>query len=333
MNLRDLGEFNMIQRIAPLFAREDAGTLGIGDDCAILPWGEGRSLLATTDMLIEGSHFLIERISPEDLGHKALAVNLSDIAAMGGKPLAAFLSVGLPSTTTVEWIDRFFAGLAEQSRAAACPLLGGDTTKSPGGVVINITVLGTIETALIKTRAGAKPGDVLAVTGNLGDSGGGLKLLLATSALDTAAERSLMQAHHRPVPHMAEGQWLAERTAVHAMMDVSDGLGSDVRRIMEQSKVGAEIQLDGLPVSPALQEVARQYQWDAASLAVGAGEDYCLLCAVDAPAFPETSRAFEADFGRPLFPVGRIIAGHDLVFRVAGEIAAPGIRGFDHFKT
>ncbi|HMO51638.1 MAG TPA: thiamine-phosphate kinase [Kiritimatiellia bacterium] len=332
MNIDELGEFGLIKRIAPWFPAPPDCHQGIGDDCAVLPGRDDRLLLVTTDLLVENSHFLRDRIPPEDLGYKALAVNVSDIAAMGGTPTSAFLSLGLPAGMNVAWLDRFFEGLRMMSAEVSCPLLGGDTTKSASGIIINIAVLGEVEHDRIRYRSAARPGDVIAVTGSLGDSGAGLRLLLENKPVDDVAVRALIDAHHHPRPHVAEGRWLGAQTGVHAMMDVSDGIDSDVRRIMERSGVGAAIQLEALPVTEHFTAVCQRYAWPAAEIAATAGEDYCLLCTMDAAAFPAVAKEFQQRFHRPLAPIGVIEAGSEFHYQLNGRPAQLRRRGFDHFK-
>ncbi len=330
--LSDIGEFGLIGRIAARFSGKlPAGTIGIGDDCAVLPWRAGFRLLVTTDLLVEDIHFLKARIPARDLGYKSLAVNLSDIAAMGGRPIAAFLSLGLPSDIPIAWLDAFFAGLRSLSRAAGVPLLGGDTTGTPGPVVVNLAVLGTAPPSRIKLRSGARRGDVVCVTGKLGDSGGGLRVLLEERPLGRD-EAALVRKHHRPRPHLAEGEWLGRRAAVTAMMDVSDGIASDIRRIMERSGCGAEIDLDRLPASAALRRSAVRYGWNLAEIEAAGGEDYCLLATVRPGDFARLAADFRRAFRRPLSAIGRIApASAGLTWTRSGRPSRLAGRGFDHF--
>ncbi|MBN1939617.1 MAG: thiamine-phosphate kinase, partial [Candidatus Aminicenantes bacterium] len=178
--LADLGEFGFIARLAGPFLRGmPAGVQGIGDDCAVLPWTEDKRMLVTTDMLVEDRHFVLKSAKPFDLGYKSLAVNLSDIAAMGGRPTWALLSIGVPMGLSVLWIDDFLKGWRTASKPWNVRLVGGDTTRSPGGLVINVVVIGEVPAGRVKLRSAARVGDVIAVTGTLGDSGGGLKIILA----------------------------------------------------------------------------------------------------------------------------------------------------------
>ena len=333
MKIGELGEFNMIRRILPRFPAPSGAIKGIGDDCAVLPGAPGRVQLVTTDLLVERVHFLLDRITPEELGHKALAVNASDIAAMGGQPTAAFLSIGLPPTIEVEWIDRLFAGIEALSRQIRCPLLGGDTTRSMTDMVINFAVLGDAAENEIKLRSTARPGDVVAVTGFLGDSGAGLRLLLERHRTDRPDCDYLVRAHHAPMPHLAEGGWLARRMGVHAMMDVSDGIDSDIHRIMEQSGVGAGIELEQLPLSAPMRNVCHAHGWDALELAATGGEDYCLLCTVEGAAYEAVSLDFVRTFGKPLHAIGTIRSEPGLRYTRGGRPARLAGHGFDHFAS
>lgn len=332
MKLSDIGEFGFIRRFSPAFLKGlPPGVTGIGDDCAVLPWTKGRLLLVTTDLLVEDVHFLKARIGARDLGYKSLAVNLSDIAAMGGRPLSAFLSIGLPRDMDVPWLDDFFCGFASLARSAQVRLLGGDTTGSPGPLVINVGLLGQARPDLVRYRSGAEEGDQVCVTGFLGDSGAGLRVLLEDRPLGRD-ERHLVRCHNRPRAHLAEGAWLAAHAGVTAMMDVSDGIDSDVRRIMERSRCGAAVDLENLPLSAPLERTANQYGWDAIELAAAGGEDYCLLATIRPDRFALISAAFRRRFRRPLFKIGTITrpkAG--LTYELNGRPAVLRWRGFDHF--
>jgi thiamine-monophosphate kinase len=335
VKVTEIGEFGLIRRFSPPFLAPLAvGELGIGDDCAVLPQADGSALLVTTDMLVEDVHFLRRAIPPADLGWKSLAVNLSDIAAMGGSPHAAFLSLALPRDVEVTWVDGFFAGLKELADATGTELLGGDTTSSPERVVVNIAVLGSARPELIKLRSGARPGDAVCVTGQLGASGGGLELVLAGRGAADNDEAELLRAHNRPRPHLAEGAWLAARVEVRAMMDVSDGIDSDLRRIGERSGCGALVDLARLPVSPALSRVGARRGWDLDRLAAAAGEDNCMLLSVD----PTGVQALVADFakalGRPLAVIGTITDEPEAVrYERAGRAATLRGHGFEHFAA
>ena len=239
-------EFELIARIGQLFAGVPRnGFEEPGDDCTVLGIGGGESLLFTADLLTEGIHFLRNTTPPYELGRKALAVNLSDVAAMGGRSVATLLSVALPPDVSDEWTEAFLRGYRDLSAEEGVMLAGGDTTSSRHDITVNVTVVGRTADHCIKRRSDARAGDAIVVAGVLGASGAGLRDLLAGN-LDTPNAR----IHNAPVAQTAEGLWLGERTEVHAMTDLSDGLASDLRHIAEQSHVGATVDLERIPIAP-----------------------------------------------------------------------------------
>ncbi|MCX8160728.1 MAG: thiamine-phosphate kinase [Candidatus Saccharicenans sp.] len=336
MRIEDLGEFGFIARFSANFLKKlPAGVLGIGDDCAVLPWKGSKKLLVTTDLLIDGVHFLGEKISPLDLGYKSLAVNLSDIAAMGGRPRWAFLSIAIPPETEIAWLDEFFRGWRQLAARTGVRLLGGDTTKSPKGLVINVAILGEAEGRHLKYRSSARPGDIVAVTGKLGEAEGGLRLILRNiSNKNLRLEgRYLIRRHYRPRPHLEEGQFLAGQPEVRAMMDVSDGIDSDLRRIMERSGCGVRVFLEQLPVSNQLRKCGHEFGWDLDEVAAAGGEDYCLLLTVEARKFPALAEKFYRRFGRPLPAIGQITGEkNQLRYFRNGQPVVLSKSGYDHFK-
>jgi thiamine-monophosphate kinase len=282
-------------------------------------------------MLVEDIHFLRAKIPARDLGYKSLSVSLSDIAAMGGRPESAFLSLALPAEIRVEWLDAFFRGLKDLAAAERVRLLGGDTTKSPDLIIINIAVIGRADRERIKFRSGAKPGDLICVTGELGDSGGGLRLLLKDGPVDKD-ERYLVRKHNRPRPHLEEGAWLAGQDGITAMMDVSDGIDSDLRRIMERSRCGVVVDLERLPVSAPLRRTAEKRGWNVHEAAAAGGEDYCLLAAVRAERIKKIETGFRKRFCRSLAVIGRVTERTTGLRYFAGRLPIKlGRRGFDHF--
>lgn len=332
MKLKEIGEFGLIDRISPQFLRNlPAQMVGIGDDCAVIPFNKEESLLITTDMLIEDSHFLRDKIPPEDLGYKSLAVNLSDIAAMGGIPSDAFLSIGIPAEIEVEWLDLFFKGLGDLAKKSGTHLLGGDTTKSPRYLIINIVVVGKMPTDKIKYRSDAMPGDDVFLTGFIGSSGTGLKLLLEEKPVNKSGN-TLINIHNRPRPHLAEGKWLAEKESVNAMIDVSDGIDSDLRRIMDKSHCGIDIDLKSLPVSDDMVSVCKQYGWNTHEIAAAAGEDYCLLCTINNQDSKHIMKEYRLEFGIDLYHIGKITENvSELNYFVDHKPVSPKEHGFDHF--
>ncbi len=330
--LGEIGEFGLIDRLDRAFPAPP-GVVGIGDDCAVLPGPGGVARLVTTDMLVEDIHFLRDRIPPGDLGYKSLAVNLSDIAAMGGTPAEAYLSLALPRDTELAWLDAFFDGMLELAGAQSVSLLGGDTTRSPGPIIVNVVVIGEVLEASVRRRSSGRPGDLLCVTGLLGESAAGLRALLDRPDPDPDPDlEALVRCHHRPRPHLAEGRWLARQPGVRAMMDVSDGIDSDIRRILERSRCGAVVELDHLPLSDRLRRVCARRGWDPVESACTGGEDYCLLVSVAPDAWPQVRVGFEQAFGRPLHAIGMLDqdAGR-LRYLSKGKPVSLRAGGYDHF--
>ena len=331
------GEFGFIDFIKEHFTTPGgiampAGVKGIGDDCAVIPINkEGHpdhgfkcdeEMLFSTDLLMEGVHFLREESSPEDVGWKAAAVNLSDIAAMGGSPVATCLSIALPKDAQGEWAERFIAGYAQISKLYNVPLLGGDTTSSLRDIAINVGVMGKCPSGKALCRDGARAGDIVFVTGCLGDSAGGLQVIL--KGVERGNEESiLVDRHKRPIPRVCEGKTLRETGLIGAMMDISDGIASDLRHILKASGVGAEVDLAKLPISQELAQVCKKYGWSTYELATGGGEDFELLFTA-----PEEV-ADMLDF--PIYPIGRIVAGSGLKWMHNEKEADFDTIGFKHF--
>lgn len=316
MDLRKLGEFGLIEDIKQGI-EVPQGYLGIGDDCAVMPQKSGMETLVSTDMLIEGTHFLMDDISAYPLGWKSAAVNISDIAAMGGRCAGSFLSFALPKGLGKEWTDEFFRGYKEISSLYGCPLLGGDTTSSPDRLCISVTVTGEAPAGKSVKRSNAAIGDLICVTGNLGDSGCGLKIILEGSGRDADAE-ILIARHYLPMPRVKEGMEIAAAGA-SAMMDISDGIGSDLRHIIEASGVGAEIDTSMIPLSNELKSKCAEYGWDPLELAISGGEDYELLFTIS------EENAKKIDFNH--FVIGKIISGNKIIWRGSER----DYMGFRHF--
>ncbi len=339
MRISQLGERGLIRRIRNAAGSGAPGVaVGIGDDCAVLVLPDSARLLATTDLLLEDIHFRRRYAEPADVGWKAMAVNLSDIAAMGGTPRFALVALACPDGTEVEAIDAFYEGM----RLAAAPhgvvIVGGDTSASPDGWIVNVTLLGELAGAP-RLRSGARAGDLIAVTGTLGNSAAGLALLEATTSgmfrdtLDTGIRDTVSRAHLRPLARVPEGRWLGASPAVRAMIDLSDGLAADLRHVTSESRVGARVQLDRVPITPAVRSVAAALGRDPIQLAVTGGEDYELLLTVDPAAVPELAAGLQAATGTPLTVVGEVVeaeAGVQCV-NARGEPVSLG-EGFEHFS-
>lgn len=340
VSLGGLGERGLIRRIRKSAAANETAPgveVGIGDDTAVLAVPPGHKLLATTDLLIEDVHFRRMSAAPSDIGWKALAVNLSDIAAMGGIPRWALVALAAPADTAVEEVDAFFAGVAEAAAPHGVTVVGGDTSAAPGGWTVNITLLG-IHPGAPRLRSHARAGDAVAVTGSLGASAAGLHAL--ELGLDRARDAGLVgarlaeitQAHLRPRARVAEGRWLGQAPGVHAMMDCSDGLATDLGHICRESGVGARVRLERIPVAAAAREAARALGGDAREWAVSGGEDYELLLTCD-PAAADDLIAGLAEVTRtPLTVIGRIEGATGEIVFVDADGAPVTMRGgFEHF--
>lgn len=386
----NFSEFSLIDKIKSGFSElvKGGGVVGIGDDCAIIPQNSGKDTLVSADLLVEGVHFILPDvqeaasdistdnepgsihkgssinkvaqnsrvggISAYELGWKSAAVNISDIAGMGGKPVATFLSIAVPERirtmsvrrfqvpetcvdfckgnqevsnsnedeTYVPWLEEFFRGYKAISSKFGVALLGGDTTSSLDKLCINVTVLGECGHGKAVRRSAARAGDLICATGNLGDSAAGLKLLLCSNALNTSpnnvqcvnaisnafhysdCEQYLLNKHFMPQPRVEEGLALAATEGIGAMMDISDGIASDLEHILDESnqscatcdsqlnvdkcsegrKLAAVVDINKLPMSDYMKQACEENGWDPVELAVGGGEDYELLftCRPDA---------------------------------------------------
>lgn len=244
--------------------------VGIGDDCAVLG-GDQTGLVVTTDLLVQGSHFDLELMSPADVGHRSMAANLSDLAAMGARPAYGFLSLGMPARPTAAFVSELVGSMVAQGRAHGLKLAGGDTVKAPQ-VVINLCLLGAMGNLAPVLRSGGRLGDAVCVTGLLGGSGAGLAWLQAGRDPAEAAAAEAVAAHCRPTPRVAAGRALAESGRVHAMMDLSDGLAADLPRLARASGLGAAVEAEAVPISPAALAVAPALGGDALGWALGAAK-------------------------------------------------------------
>jgi thiamine-monophosphate kinase len=309
-------EFGFIDMLRESFAGiGDEGIVGIGDDCAVIPTSGESSLVVSTDMLVEGVHFLLDATSARELGAKSLAVNLSDIAAMGAVPIASFLSIALPKGCRDSWLEEFAEGYRDISNRYNVRLAGGDTTASNSGVTINVGVIGKAANTHLKYRGGARVGDVIVVNGMLGESAAGLADILSGN-LDTPSA----VIHRNPTPQVDEGAWLGGRREVHSMIDISDGVASDLRHILRASGVGATLDVATVPT---------RYPLD---VALGGGEDYKLLFTVGSDEFDTLQEDYRARFGTSLFPLGVITAGDgEIAWTKNGVPVDMNITGFTHF--
>lgn len=335
ITIKELGEFGFIQSITPgaLFSSQKL-IKGIGDDCAVIGPYEDKLFLLTCDILTEGVHFILEKTTPEFLGEKAVAVNLSDISAMGGTPRHILISVAAPGDTPVDTLQRLYKGIYDMCKQYRVNVLGGDTSGNRAGLVINITVIGEAPEGEVLYRSGARPGDSLFVTGNLGDSRAGLKLITGEIHATGSEAEALKAAHLRPRPLVEAGRLIARSGLASSMIDLSDGLLSDLGHICEASRVGARLFMSALPISPELMSVARTAGVDHHEMALSGGEDYELLITVPGKNTSAFQDMFEKEGHSKVYIIGEVVAGEGItIVREDGgeEKAEPG--GFKHFMS
>jgi thiamine-monophosphate kinase len=317
-----LGEFDLIGKYFTRPVQRVA--LGVGDDCALLQPAPGLQLAVSSDMLVEGRHFL-STVAPERLGHKALAVNLSDLAACGARPLAFTLALSMPRVDE-RFLDGFSRGLFALADAHGCELAGGDTTQGP--LTICITVFGEVPPGQALLRSGARAGDDVYVSGTVGDARLALEAFRGAVALGGDHFEQARVAMEQPQPRVALG--VALRGLASSAIDVSDGLLGDLRHILQRSKVGATLEVDRLPRSAVLaaQPLALQRECTLAG-----GDDYELVFTA-APAQAEAVQAAARQAATPVTRIGRIEAGSALVLVDAhGQAVADHFGSFDHFKS
>jgi thiamine-monophosphate kinase len=332
MNLHQIGEFGLIRRIQKKFPSPVSSVpLGIGDDAAAILPSPQKYLLLTTDSLLEQTHFDLSFSNFLQIGYKAVAVNISDIAAMGGTPRFFMVSLGLTERQTVHEVDQLYRGIRKGSREAGIYLIGGNTTSSKGAFFISLTVLGEVSKNEMVTRRGAKVGDSLYVTGTLGDAAAGLELL--QKGYNTKSFRRLVQRYQIPQARWKEGRLLAGHAIPSAMIDLSDGLTSDMGHLAEESGVGIELDLSRIPVSAPLKQYSLQIGGDPLKYALHGGEDYELLFSVPEKKIGKLQKLLQKGLIRAE-RIG-IITGRKrgLVARSeSGEVQRIYPGGYNHFK-
>ncbi len=328
-----LSETALITALAREFGPAPSGVvLGIGDDCAALAVNGADYLLWTVDSLVEGVHFDLAYTTLAQLGWKSLTVNLSDIAAMGGDPGPALLSLGWPPARDRGGALAFAAGLAEAAREYGVAVIGGDTVSSPGGLIITVTLMGRVPARQMLRRAGAGIGDLVFVTGPIGEAAAGLEILRRGLDLPPDLKVPLTEAHLRPRPLLRAGRLLAQEGLATALIDTSDGVATDLYHICQASGVGARLAAGAVPVSPRVQAAAPLLGRDPMELALTGGEDYLLLFTATPEMAGRLPQAFaRAGLAAPL-PLGRIVAGDRVWLSTpAGEVDISG-QGYDHFR-
>jgi thiamine-monophosphate kinase len=331
-----IGEFGLIdriQRILPKVDHKDV-VIGIGDDTAVIRIDKNRTLLITCDIQVEDQHFRLNNISPYQLGRRAIAVNLSDIAAMGGKPTFALASLGFPKSFPLSGFDDLFRGMRDQLSAFSAHILGGNLSNTESKLIIDITLMGEVISNKFLTRSGAREGDRIFVTGNPGASGAGFYVLEKFGTAYPAEFEHLVQSHLQPIPRIETGQRLAQSGFATAMIDVSDGIASDLNHICTISGVGAEIYQDRIPFPDEIHQVSSFSGKSALYLALHSGEDYELLFTMK-PDTPEAIiQSISKETSIAITEIGKILtkySGYDLITLAQQRIPIQP-KGWDHFS-
>jgi thiamine-monophosphate kinase len=313
-----LSEKELIRQIRGSARAGKSVVTGIGDDCAVLRVPPGHELLVTTDFTIENVHFRRDWHRPELVGRRCLTRGLSDIAAMGGEPLAAFLSLAVASDVPQKWVNRFLKGLLDLAEEFKVPLAGGDTAQAAGGIQADIVVVGSVPKGKAVLRSGAKAGDQIYVTGELGGSAAALARLAESKPVGAAYSR-----HFRPLARVEVGQWLRRRGVPSAMIDLSDGLSTDLEHICEESHVGAEIEAEAIPrarFGPGKKRVALE-------LALHGGDDYELL-------FTSAATVPSVVAGVRVTRIGRATKSASMrLMEKDGKARPLKLGGWEHFKS
>jgi len=328
MKVGELGEFGLIELIADTVGKASRRDLilGIGDDTAA--WHtDGSVQLGTTDILIQNVHFTLDIATWRELGWKALAVNISDIAAMGGMPSFAMVSLGLPPETDVDNVVELYRGMKEIASKFDVDIVGGNISRAPV-VIIDVSLIGKASSGALLTRSAAAPGDQIAVTGYLGLSAAGLQMLKSGRKLNSKTTAFFREAHLRPRPRVAEGQILVQH-GVRAAIDLSDGLLSDLTHICKASRVGAKVWIDKLPIHALLKSA---FQKESLRLALSGGEDYELLFT----ARSEVIAKLKDVMSSPVMVIGEIVSdapGQITLLDEQGKAVKWDEGGWDHFKS
>ncbi len=334
--IKALGEFGLIHRLSSRLKFHAPDTiLGIGDDCAVYPVTSGTNEVITTDALVEDVHFKLSATTPEALGRKALSVNLSDIAAMGATPQRAMVTIGVSKKISASFLDRLYGGFDSICNQFKVELVGGDTVSSPKCFFINVSVIGKINPKRVFTRHGARRGDLIFVTGTLGDSSLGMKLLHRKKRRASSKDYEFLIARHlNPTPRIQEASILARsKIDITAMIDISDGLVQDLYHICKASNVGARIQEDRLPQSAAFSRACNRNQIDPFPFLLNGGEDYELLFTLP----PDGVRNLKRQFSKAnvlITQIGEIALKPKKVFLEKSDGRSkflPDSEGFNHF--
>lgn len=331
MRLSEAGEFGLIHRIQKIVQRERPDLVqAIGDDTAIVQAAPGREQLLTTDALVEGVHFDLDYTPMETLGWKALAINISDIAAMGGRPLYALVTLALSKDWSVGDIEILYHGMSRCGDQFGCAIVGGDTVHSPHSTCISVTVIGDVPVGKSVRRNGAQAGDLICVTGELGGSLTGLEVLM--SGENKAEYKKSTQHFLTPIPRLNEAQAIVKEFSPTAMIDISDGLASEIGHLCENSGLGCLVRFEDIPLIEESRQWAEQSNAPIEKYAFQSGEEYELLFTVEKDRFIAWSASEGDNVGIPISVIGEMTAGKNRIclYGDGRDAPLPG-NGWDHF--
>lgn len=326
----NLSEDEVVARLRDIVdaPRDTHIRVGIGDDAAV--WRPSRSHLSvvTTDMLVEGVHFSSETMSLEDAGWRATTANLSDLAAMGARPVLGTIALGVPRGMALDQLVQLYTGIASCALDGRLAIVGGDLNTATS-LTIAMTVVGEVRASDCKLRSGARAGNIVAATGPLGASRAGLDVANGRARLATQLAGEALQSHRRPVARLSEGRYLSTSANVRAMMDCSDGLSTDLARLCESSGVGARI--ESVPVAPSARAAAEALGLDPLDYALAGGEDFELIVAIEHRAYSYLAARFEKRFKRPLYRIGVFRPEPGIVLVKDGNDCELARAGWEHF--
>lgn len=331
----DIGEFELIEHIERLIAGKGAkladSTLGVGDDTASFRPRQGYDLLVTCDSMIEGRHYLSEYFTPFEIGKRAMVMNISDIGAMGGKPLYALISLGLHSKIPVTHVEDMYMGFMEELNPFNSSIIGGNITRVNHSMMIDITLIGEVERSHKVLRSTARAGDAIMVTGYPGQASAGLQMLLNNENQIQLRNHPLVDAYIRPVHRAVEGYSLASTGKVNAMIDISDGFLGDLGHICNRSGVGAEINLEDFPVNKSMRDISLPLNKKINDIVLGDSDDYELIFTCS-PEDIETLRSIISDI--PVHKVGRITSASEGIKIILEDGTSQKIKpsGWNHFR-
>ncbi len=336
MQVGELGEFALIARLERVLQGSAGPQVvhSIGDDCAVVRPSPGAEFILTTDTQEENVHFRRDWSSAQDIGWRCLAVNVSDIAAMAGVPLGAVVALSLPATLDVAFVEGLYEGMQALAHAYGCPIIGGNVSKASEHLSVTITVLGEVPWGQAVYRSGAQVGDDIWVTGSLGGAKAGLEALLHPDGVVDLTLHHVLTRYRRPRPRLPEAQYLRQHAMLHSLLDLSDGLSSDLRHICEASGVAAQLDAEAIPVDEDACQVAQTLEADPLMYALHGGEDFELCLTAPPGVIANIQTTFERQFNCALVRVGTIQAGTGVTLRQNDGASVPlPARGYDHFRS